>query len=211
MATPRRHAVRFFVLLVGLCVLFMWPWPALEAAYGRLFARCGNRLIEAAGGDSGLLGTTGAAKLVADYEGDPQHDIQIGSLNFAKRGEKDWLSSKRTSSRHLGYMPAVTLIALVVASPIPWRRKLWALLWGLLLVHLFVVLRFGFVLLEAFHGGEAHCLFQFDPPWEGLFRLLFNVIAVVPATTYLVALVVWIAVSFRRDDLLALVGENKRT
>jgi hypothetical protein len=182
----------------------MWPWRTLEQGYGRLFTAFGNLLLSAAGGDSGLFGTTGAAKLEADYDGDPQHDVRIGVVNFGNAGKAGALGTKRFSSRHVGYMPTVTFVALVLASPVAWSRKGWALLWGLLLVHVFVIVRFGFVVLEAFHGSEAHCLFQVCPPWSGILRLLFNVTAVVPATTYLVPLVIWILVTFRREDLDAL-------
>jgi len=187
----------------------MWPWPAVEVFYGRLFVTCGNGLIDAAGGDSGLLGTTGAAKLEADYDGDPQHDVRVGVLNFRNQGKNGWFNRKRTSSRHLGYMPTVTLVALVLATPMAWRRKLWALLWGLLFVHAFILVRFGFVLLEAFHGDRTHCLFQLNPPWSGIFVLLFDIVAVVPATTYLVTLVIWVVVSFRGDNLAALLSAEQ--
>ena len=73
-------------------------------------------------------------------------------------------------------------------------------------MHVFVLLRFAFVLLESFHGSEPYCLFQLHPPWSRIFRLSFNVIAVVPATTYLVPLVIWVLVSFRRSDLAGLGG-----
>ena len=69
MTVPCRRAVWFFVSLLGLCALFMWPWRAVEVFYGRLFVTCGNGLIDAGGGDSGLLSTTGAANLEADYDG----------------------------------------------------------------------------------------------------------------------------------------------
>ena len=75
-------------------------------------------------------------------------------------------------------------------------------------MHLFIVVRFGFVLLDAFHGEELHCLFHLNPPWRGAFTLLLNVIAIVPATTYMVPLVIWILVSLRREDLMALLSEK---
>lgn len=229
MSTNGRRALVFFSSLVGYCTLFMWPWAPLEAAFSRGFAAFGNALIRWSGGQmpgqdsggaaqptspanapkvSGILGTPATGMFISDHQGDRQHDLRIQLVNIPKglAGRKDFLGQRRTSSRHLAYMPAVTLIALVLATPIPWRRKPAALLIGLTLIAVFVVVRLAVVLIDGFRGDEPHCLFQLQPLWAGLFDLGARIVAVEPATTYLAPLLIWLVVTVRREDLTTWLG-----
>ncbi|MEE9295748.1 MAG: hypothetical protein V3W34_12405 [Phycisphaerae bacterium] len=201
----RRHAIGFFVRLIVYYTILAWPWPAFEAGYGRLFAGIADGLLaqDPRNPSRGLLGSDGLVRVYCEYDKDPERDIHIVAGN---RANKKFTDRNRTSSRHLGYMPAAVLIALVLASPVRWRRRLWALLWGLVLVHAFVVVRFAFILLSIFHGDQPYALFRWDPPWDRVLEEAFIIIAEVPATIYVVPLLIWIAVTFRRKDWEAVAG-----
>ena len=69
---------------------------------------------------------------------------------------------------------------------------MWALLWGLTLVHAFIAVRFGFILLNIFHGDKPYALFHWGPPWDMILDESFIIIAEVPATIYVVPLMIWI-------------------
>ena len=201
----RRSVVGFFVRLFVYYTILAWPWQALEAGYGRLFAGVADGLLspDERNPDRGLFGSDGAVRVYCEYDQDPKRDIHIVAGNLRNETGTD---KTRTSSRHLGYMPAVVLIVLVLASPVVWHRRLWALLWGLILVHAFIAVRFGFILLSIFHGDKPYTLFRWDPPWDTFLEEAFIIIAEVPATIYVVPLLIWIAVTFRRADWEALAG-----
>ncbi|MCP3981584.1 MAG: hypothetical protein GY716_19975 [bacterium] len=195
----------FLVTLIGTSALLMAPWPPVERVYARMFASGGDLALRVLGGRSGLLGSSAGVALVADTSGRMGHDVRVGLVNL-DRGIPDGLGRKRLSSRHLAYMPAVTLLALVLATPLGWRRRARACLFGLLWVHVFVALRFTLFLLDAFNGVENHCLFYLINPWHGLLDLAANVLAKVPATTYVVPLVIWALVAVDRDVVERLTG-----
>ena len=94
----------------------------------------------------------------------------------------------------------MTRLVLVLATPVPWRRRLRALAWGLPIVQAFIAFRLSMILLSAFHGAQYQSRFLLRAPWDAGFELMVNIVSAVPATTYLVPLVVWMALTLRRED-----------
>lgn len=201
--TARKRAIWFFVRLTVLYALFAFPWQPVEAGYSRVFAMCADGLTWGCWGQSGIFGSDALIRVYAGFDEDAERDINIVAGNKSTGAGTDKI---RTSSRHLGYMPAVVLIALILATPIPWTRKLWAVLWGLLWVHLFVLLRFALLVVMIFHGDNPYSLFHWPPPWDTVLDEGTNILTVVPATEYVVPLILWMAVTFRREDLEPLLG-----
>ncbi len=198
-----RRAVTFFVGVIVLYTLFAWPWRAPAEAYSRAFASFATTVlgVEPGGKPEGIYGTNAVVLVYSKYDEDPERDINIVIGNLAARQSPDSITAApHTSSRHLGFMPAAALAALVLATPISWTRRLWALLWGMLCVHMFVAGRFACILVMFFHGDRPYCLYRWDPPWDRVLAEASNIIAVVPATTYVVPLIIWIGVTFRRED-----------
>ena len=66
------------------------------------------------------------------------------------------------SARRFGYMPTTFLLALVVATPLRWRRKRWALLWSLLLIHAFIAVR---LMLQLAHARATQHLVEASEAW----------------------------------------------
>jgi hypothetical protein len=56
-------------------------------------------------------------------------------------------SKGNISTYVLGFLPTVFFIALVVSTPLPWKRKLFALFFGFFLISCFVMLRLRVIIL----------------------------------------------------------------
>lgn len=98
---------------------------------------------------------------------------------------------------HRRYLPTAVLTGLVLASPIPWRRRGWALLWGILLVNAFVVVRLAVAIMWGFRNVD---LFVFGPFWNKAVDVAHDVISISTVTSCVVPALIWLLVSFRRDD-----------
>ena len=101
------------------------------------------------------------------------------------------------SSRYVGYLPTATLIALVIATPTPWSRRWRALFWGLVLVNGFVGVRVAIGLVVGFREVG---LFVYGPFGKTVVDLAYKAVAVSPVTSCVVPALIWILVTFRRED-----------
>ena len=69
----------------------------------------------------------------------------------------------RTGSWQVGYRPTAFVLALVLATPIPWPRRLRAFLWALLAINAYVALRLVLTLLMGFSEEGTVTLFSLGP------------------------------------------------
>ncbi|MGB0715907.1 MAG: hypothetical protein ACPGXK_08515 [Phycisphaerae bacterium] len=103
----------------------------------------------------------------------------------------------------LGYVPNIELIALVLATPTSWTRRLVATLFGLILVNLFVVGRIGLMLVYFFSGAVDESLQQyFFSDWmnklvDGCYEFFY----VAPTGSFLVPALIWGVLTLRPADL----------
>jgi exosortase/archaeosortase len=102
-----------------------------------------------------------------------------------------------------GYLPTAEVLALILATPIPWVRKWKALLAGLVLVHVLVLLRVLVVLIFGFSAAGAVALFHPGPLARSALTMLFNVVAVGISFTYVAPVFLWIAVAIRQQECQA--------
>ena len=87
-----------------------------------------------------------------------------------------------------------------------WARRRKALLWGLVVTHALIWLRLQIIALHWFTGSDAWCLWQ---PWTWVDRLLeraFVVGVVSPTPSFILPLLVWLGVTFRRGDLESILA-----
>lgn len=109
-----------------------------------------------------------------------------------------------TSSSLMAYAPLTLMVALILATPMKWSRKGWALLWGLLLTQAFVFVRLTTLLLH--HGyaaaGKNYALFEPGSLVSGGLRRADEVLADNPTFAFVAPVCIWlfvILVFARRD------------
>ncbi len=195
---PLKRISGFFVLCLVFYALLMAPWPGVMDGY-RAFFRAGGDLV------FGRFGAAGSVSFKPIPAGDHAKDTtlvltkhRVGSL------ERD------IKSVYVGYRPTAFVIALVLATPLPWRRRVWALLWCLILVNVFVAFRVGIVLLNDFTNPNPLALFTLGRTWKMLLRGLVLLFYRAPEMHYIVPAFIWLVVTFRRGDMSRLLARQPR-
>lgn len=187
---------------VARCMLYylilVAGWSGLMEGYRAAFLAGGNLLFC-------RFGSAGAVSFEplesAGRTFDTQLVLSLLRPPFA-RGELDMASD------YTGYRPTVFLIALVLATPIPWSRRLRALAWGLLGITAFVALRLELRLLDAFSDDNALALYAPSPFWKATLNALVLILVKAPMGHYMIPTFVWALVAFRRGDWVGLFGDR---
>ncbi len=102
--------------------------------------------------------------------------------------------------RGIGWVPTAFFAALVLATPVPWRRRGRALAWGLGAMHAFVLLTLGVHILKYSGGGTGAVI-------DGLDETLVNQID----AGFFAAALIWILVTLRLEDLKGLFEQRPDT
>ena len=188
--SPLKRLSFFFIGCSLVYALLVVPWPGLLDAYRACFRAGGNVLFHS-------VGSAGSVLFKPIPSGDHARDttlVLIKRRPHYARGELD------IKSVYTGYRPTAFLIALVIATPIPWSRRWRALVWGLVWVNVFVALRVWLRLLDTFSDGNVLALYTFSPFWKSLLQALVKIIVEQPETHYMAPAFIWILVVFRRGE-----------
>jgi len=104
------------------------------------------------------------------------------------------------NTRYLGYLPTILLISLVLASPVPWKRRLIALAIGLILVTLLVMFKQWIALLWLSEQSAWLELTHFTGTTKKLFAFTNTVISDSASTVLYFVVAIWLLVTFRTGD-----------
>jgi len=107
---------------------------------------------------------------------------------------------KISNDIHYGvYIYIAFIVALIVATPISLKRRAWAMFWGMILMHTFLVFRLAILILYIFSSGPLFLL-VLSPFWKKVLIVNTQVFTINVAPGYIVAVFIWIFVSLRRED-----------
>jgi hypothetical protein len=189
--TPK-GIIRFFCLFLLVFGLLMAPWPRLGRVYTRFYSIGASFLY-------GSIGSTGTVRF--EPLKDNEYYLYVTLFNRARQAADGGVARIRTrhNSRHAGYMYVAFLIALIMATPISSKRKLWALFWGVILIHGLVALKLGLRIFHAFNNKPLY-LFSLSPFSRRFLSITHQVFAVNVTFGFIVCVFIWILVSFRRRD-----------
>lgn len=187
MSRPARRIAGFvlrFALLYGILVL---AWPLARPLYRPFYCFLGNVLFQ---------GGEGSATF-RSLDTDAALDVEV---MLHKRSPPPATGTATNNSKGVGYLPIVTIVALVLATPIPWKRRRRALWQGLALVTLFVAVRIGIPIVRDFSKPDA--LQVHHPGALGVWALgvAERALLAAPASFFVVPILVWALVAFRRQD-----------
>ena len=188
---PLKRLLWFFVKLVLAYALLIAPWPGLREAYAACFRAGGTLLFSSFGAD----GRVGFKPAESKRKG---LDLEMTLTNQRVPGVGTTVTY---NSGLRGYFPTAFLVALIAATPTPWSRRWKSLLWGLLLVNLFVAFRLALMLFQQFSGTHAIALFDPSPFRDGVLRELTVNLVDAPTSHFMVPLFNWIIVAVRRKEL----------
>jgi len=197
---PRRPLTGFVIRLLMIYGVLCVPWPGVRQGYAALYRAAGNGLF----GSFGSGGVVRFRPLQAE-QGRFDSEIKVG-----KRGSPHFTTTPYDSIL-AGYLPMAETIALVLATPIPWRRRWEALFYGVLLANGFVALKVYILLLHWFSIEKPWALYTLSQFWNNVLAAVLEFIVVAPTCTFLVPVLIWILVTFRREDIRRFVASTEKT
>lgn len=186
----RRIMIGFFARLLILYAVLAAPWPGVRQAYAR-----GYRAV--AGVAFYKFGPVGRVLFEPLSDSGRLMDTRIQIINT--RTGKSNVSDHR--AEYFGYLPTAELIALVLATPIPWLRRFKAMLLALVLLHALMACRMTILLLFGFSGDRPWCQFEPDPFWAALLVGANTIIVKSTSFNFVAPVLIWIPVTVRRTDL----------
>jgi len=180
-----------FALRFGLAYgLLLLAWPLIGFVYRPVYCALGNLAFE--GGEA-----SAHFQQRAPGPRDDGFDIEVV---LTRRGPPPVTGRMNSSSRLVGYLPTVILLALILATPISWRRR-WRALWiGGLLVTAFVALRMAIPLLQTFSAPGPLQVHERGALAHWLLSVLDRAFLAAPASWFVVPIFIWIGVALRRRD-----------
>jgi hypothetical protein len=198
-----KGVIKFLCLFVLVYGLAMAPWPGLANAYARLY-RAGAACLFKSFGSKGIT--------LFFQSKDNEQEIKMFFYRRDRRGPDGLpvlLARLAHDTRGHGYMPTVFLIALILATPLGWKPRGWALFWAMIIIHLVIVLRLWIWVLYGF-GDQRLSLLVLSPFWKRL--LVFTVDFFLENLSFrlIVSVFIWILVCFGREHWRGILGPKKQ-
>ncbi|HEY3900143.1 MAG TPA: hypothetical protein VGM54_16160 [Chthoniobacter sp.] len=188
----RNPITRFLCWLLVIYTVLALPWPGLSKAYGNYFRAICRLAFTADDGRRELSFETPG-------ESSPRpNDTRVVIVNKALM-HPDGSGPVRNLDVNFGWQSMALLVALILATPISWARRRWALLWGLLAIHVFLLLFLSFCI---FGESAEISLVTLSPFWRTVISGCRE--AVASQLNLAVPILLWILVTFRREDRLTL-------
>lgn len=185
-----RNVVLFFTSVFMFYMIFLAGWRVLDKPFRIYFLAQNNFLFPRYGPHARIsfVNTTIPSK-------DSDVDIRLENRKVGKRG------TLLLSSRRLNYLPTAFTLSLILASRTPWKRRIISLVLGFLLIQVFVSfdmwLRIrGF--LSAGQQSPLHVIALYPP--GGFWSIAHKVISLSPVTPYIAPAIIWLLVTFRKQD-----------
>ncbi|MBU0718111.1 MAG: hypothetical protein KJ749_07680 [Planctomycetes bacterium] len=193
--------LRFSSLALLVYVVLILPWPGVRETYRAGYCATGEFLF-------GRFGSSGVVRYEPRAKGGLEDvDVILGKRTKLGTGE----APVAMSTGRVGYVPAAVVVALILATPIPWRRKWRALVWGLVLVNLFVAFRSALQLLYWFSVPTPVQIHQPGPFWAAVLSAAYEFLFIAPACSFLVPVLVWAMVSFRPVNIDRIIHAGTMT
>ena len=127
--------------------------------------------------------------------------VNIGSYAIVNPDGTFHTAAVNINTRYMGYFPTILLIALVLASPVPWNRKLFALAAGLILLTLLIMFKQWIALLWLCEQNTWLRLTDFTGTSKKLLTFLNTFISDASSTVLYFVFLIWFIVTFRLEDL----------
>jgi len=205
---PIIGAMARFVVIFGLLI---FPWPGWNDIYGGYFRALGQA----------AFGSQDEQRIVR-FE---PHHLQHGSeslntqLTVQNRALLDSGGNGPTTetpldTRSIGWLPTALTLALILATPVPWRQRGWAVVWGMLLVQVFILFSLQIEIWYWWYEPPTISSVHLSPFCLSILDNLRYTLITQIGASFSVPILIWILVTIRREDLFNFVSSqngNKAT
>lgn len=189
-----------FALIFGLLI---YPYRGLDEGYASCFRFLGTIVFD----------RDGDARVVRFRAHEIQHGFSTLSTQMLVANRELVDSSGRgkallvdLDTRSIGWIPTALTIALVLATPIPWRRSARALFWGLVLIHILILFSLQVAIWDQWAELSSHAA---SPLWQTIVDALYYTLITQMGASFAAPVVIWIAVTFRAGKERGLAASHK--
>ena len=190
----------WFVLVYG---LLLFPWPGVQKFYAGYFRVIGQGIFHH---DAGLESVNFEAAGQEPGSGRFYTQLTIANRNWLNHEGVGPMIKLKIDTRLVGWAPTALVVALIAATPISWRRRGWALFWGLLCIHGFIFTALG---LHIWYESAKLSLVTFSQFWAAVIYGVQYTLYEQMGARLVAAALIWIAVTFRASDLKTLLPEEE--
>jgi hypothetical protein len=190
-----RPIARFVCVFLLLYVALTVPWPGWKAAYGTWFRAFGE----------GVAAVLPSSRTVRMRDAGPSAPLDtqillIDPKSPVANGHQKALVLN-LDSRSVGWIPTAFLCALVISTPIPWRRRLRALGLGLLAIHIYLSLVLASFIWNQSVIADGGAGSQVSPFSRWLLGALEETLVTQLGPSFVIPALIWILLAFSLADL----------
>ena len=193
---------RFVILFIIIYGLFLLTSPMTEKWFANYYIHFGRSLFYSFV-DKGAVGFVELKETKQ-----PKFSIEIRLanrevMNKAMDANKPYQDVRlEASSWYSGFLPMILLVSLIAATPfIGWKRKLLALFFGLLLVHVLIWVQLYIQILYEFDRNEFLQVMSFSSFEQKAMDILHYLFVESMGLKFVIPVFIWILVTFRKGDL----------
>ena len=190
----------FFCWFILVYALLIFPWPGSRDLYGS-YLRSVAKVVLAENNSRRILRFEEVPLSKRNHTLDTR-------ITVANREQLDANGSGRAvmldlDSHGVGWVPTALLTALIVATPVSWSRRAWALLWGLLAVHAVILFSFQVYIWNQSDTASGLDLIAFTPFLKTIVSGLEETLITQLGASFVLPTLIWILATFRGADLRA--------
>ena len=190
--------VRFLLIFSITYIVLLLPQTGIDRKYENFFRNMGNKLY-------GNFGKEGVLMLKEEYGVGYDTRIYLSKKSLLQKNNDYKAEIFPINSRRIGYLSTAFLFALIVATPLTPKRKLFAMIIGLLLVTAYAMLKLKVLILHFYTLTKTTGLYQ-SPDEIKSIEFWSDHFARPNTPVYYFVIIVWIAVSFNKKDFQKLNG-----
>lgn len=191
-----------FLSAAGLvyCALMMSK-PLCGEAFAKGFRSVAQALF-------GNIGATGVVEFQAYSSSADGFDTMALAGNMQRRTPDGYIDGIRTplDSWSFAFSLLALTVALALGAPLPWRRRLRAAALGLMVATFYIYCKLAVLVAYLYNSKPELDILAFSDMWRAAVIGLYTYGVDPVAPTYIIAVVIWIAVAFQRADRMHLAG-----
>ncbi len=187
----------FFGRFLAFFTAMLLLWPIVGETYGTMYRSEMNTIFSSFFAD-GVV----SLKSLQDEGTTFDTDLILASRTSGLE------LGRRINSYQQGYLPTIYLLGLILATPIPWSRRFRAILWGLVIVNIYLPLRLLPALLLDFSNPQLGVV-TLGPWFATIVRFFRDVVHIGFAGHFVVPIPIWFLLCFRRGDAARILGNSK--
>lgn len=190
----------FFIKAAIIYIILALPFSFYDEMYGKFYRKCASGMFSTFHGNGLARFVEGNEKAVTR--------VNVGNSEQIKSNGTLETTFGYLNIRFLAYLPTILLIALILASPVNWKRKLLALVIGLLLLTVFIMFLQWLHLMYLSIRATWLNLIDFSESKKNTLNQAYKYLVEMPGFSRFLVVLIWLLVTFRKEDLKILAPKS---